>query len=838
MELPRGTVTLLFTDIEGSTRLLQELGTEAYVPALELHRKLLREAFGRHGGVEVEMQGDSFHYAFATALQGVAAAAEAQRALAECHWEQEPIRVRIGLHTGEPVVSGGLYAGLDVHQAARVMSAGHGGQVLLSDGTCAAVAGSLPDGFDLRDLGEHRLKDLSHPLRLHQLTAPGLREDFPPLATLYATNLPIPPTPFLGRERELAEVTAHLARADVRLLTLTGPGGTGKTRLAAQAAAAVAEGYRDGVWWVPLASLTDHRLVLQAAEEALGAEKPLPDHVGDRSLLLFFDNFEQVVEAAADVAGLLEACPNLDVLVTSREPLRIRAEHEYAVPPLAPDDAASLFAARAQAVVPGFEANGSVEEICRRLDHLPLAIELAAVRVRMLSAPALLERLERRLPVLTGGPRDVPARQRTLRGAIAWSHELLTPAERKVFARLAVFAGGCRLDAAEAVADADLDTLQSLVEKSLLRRSGDRFSMLETIREYAAEELTSLDPDGTTRRGHAAFYRHLAERAYADLRGPEQATLLELLAEEHDNLRAALATLVDRGKAEEAVSLVGALARFWTMRGHVGEGRRWLELVLGGTDVAPGRPRALRSLAILAMEQGDVAPAETAAAEALELDRAAGDEDGAAQSLGLLADVVAYRGDLPAAAALYEEAAESARRRGDRLELALSLYNLGHAARLQGDLDRAEGCFEDALALFRELEDALGEGGSLQGLVPIAVERGDPARAFSLLETAAALFRRIGSVGGLLDVLETLAGLFARTAAGEEAARLWGAHAALSAELGRDRAHALESAERDEAVAAARASLGEAAFEAAWAEGAAMTLDDAVSYALERSGVA
>ncbi|HEV8602830.1 MAG TPA: adenylate/guanylate cyclase domain-containing protein [Gaiellaceae bacterium] len=455
-ELPTGTVTLLFTDIEGSTRLLHELG-ERYADVLSEHRRVLREAFSRHGGVEVDTQGDAFFVAFARAGDAVAAAGEAQYALTN-----GPVRVRIGVHTGEPVVTEEGYVGADVHRAARIMGAGHGGQVLLPETTRQL----LDTTAELRELGDHRLKDLTAPQRLYQL-GDG---DFPPLRTLYRTNLPIQPTPLVGRERELEEAGA-LVRSH-RLLTLTGPGGSGKTRLALQLAAEAVAQFPDGVFWVPLQALRDPALVERAIGASVGADNGLIEHVANKRLLVLLDNFEQLIEAAPVVSSLLAGTLNAKVLVTTREPLHIEPEQRYQVEPLPDDDAAVLFVERAQAVILGFRPTQAVGEICRRLDGLPLAIELAAARVALLDPDELLARLDRRLPLLGSRSRDAPARQRTLRATIEWSHELLEPDEQELFCRLAVFRGSFSLEAAEAVCDADLDALESLVVKNLVRRWG------------------------------------------------------------------------------------------------------------------------------------------------------------------------------------------------------------------------------------------------------------------------------------------------------------------------------------------------------------------------------
>ncbi|HSI98081.1 MAG TPA: adenylate/guanylate cyclase domain-containing protein [Gaiellaceae bacterium] len=564
-DLPAGTVTFLFTDVEGSTKLLHELGAEGYAEALAEHRRVIREACAAQGGVEVDTQGDAFFFAFPTAPGALTAALEMTAALGS-----GPIRVRTGLHTGTPLLGEEGYVGPDVHRAARIAAAGHGGQVLVSQSAAALVEA------DLRDLGEQRLKDLSAPERIYQLGD----DDFPQLKTLHQTNLPIPATAFLGRERELSEVADLLSRADVRLLTLTGPGGTGKTRLAAQAAGAHAERYAAGVWWVPLAPLRDHALVLETAAQVLGAKNGVAEYVADRHMLLLFDNFEHVVEAASGVASLLTSCPNLELLVTSREPLHVTGEQEYPVPPLVHEEGVGFFLARARAVKPDFEANGSVSEICLRLDDLPLALELAAARVRALSPAQILERLEQRLPLLIAGARDAPERQRTLRGTIEWSHDLLTPEEQQLFRRLSVFAGGCTLEAAEEVSDADLAVLQSLIEKSLLRFSDERYWMLETIREFAGEQLGGSGEADELRRMHAGWFRALVGRVAPILYEPqttERLRALELLDVESDNLHAALEWAEEHGSDGAVEVLARALAWRWLEDGHISLGIALLE---------------------------------------------------------------------------------------------------------------------------------------------------------------------------------------------------------------------------------------------------------------------
>src|SRR6266480_115651 len=451
-KLPSATVTFLFTDIEGSTVLLHELGAEAYAEALAEHRRVLRTVFAAEDGVEVDTQGDAFFYVFADARAAVAAVAAANVAL-----EPGLIRIRMGLHTGEALLTGEGYVGEDVHLGARIAAAGHGGQVLLS----AATRALLDDG--VTDLGEHRLKDFAEAVAIFQLG----EERFPPLKTISNTNLPRPASSYVGRERETAEV-AELVRGH-RFVTLSGPGGSGKTRLSIEAASELVGEFKAGLFWIGLAVLRDPNLVLETVGQTLGAKDGLADHIGERELLLLLDNLEQVVEVAPELASLVEVCPNLHLLVTSRELLRVRGEVDYPVPPLAEPDGVELFCTRAQ-----LEPDETIAELCRSLDELPLALELAAARTSVLSPAQILARLSERLDLLKGG-RDAEARQQTLRATIEWSHDLLGDEEQRLFARLAVFRGGCTLEAAEQLAGADIDTLQSLVDKSLLRHTSERF---------------------------------------------------------------------------------------------------------------------------------------------------------------------------------------------------------------------------------------------------------------------------------------------------------------------------------------------------------------------------
>jgi predicted ATPase/class 3 adenylate cyclase len=524
-ELPTGTITLLFADIERSTALLREVGAERYGAALAEYRMLMRQAVISQGGVEVDTEGDGYFAVFPSARQAIAGVREAQAALAN-----RTFRVRMGLHTGEPLVVDDDYTGLDVHRAARIADAGHGGQVVLSQST----RDLLDPSETVRDLGRHRLKDLGEPVFVYQLGDGA----FPPLRGLNATNLPIQPTPLIGRERELEEA-GRLLRAQ-RFVTLTGPGGSGKTRLAVQIAADAAEDFPDGVVWVPLQSVRDPELVLPTIARALGTGETLGEELAERHFLLVLDNFEQVLPVSARVGNLAVQLPHVKLLVTSREPLHVAAEYEYPVVPLSEREAVTLFIERATAAKPDFTDGGAVTEICRRLDCLPLALELAAPLVKALSAAELLKRLEKRLPILTGGPRDAPERQQTLRATIAWSHELLTSDEQRAFARLAVFAGGCTLEAAEEVCEASFDTVAALIDKNLLRREGDRYQMLETIGEYALERLEESGELDELKRRHAEYYLEQARAVERLIRSPRAAGALDELERDHGNLSVAL----------------------------------------------------------------------------------------------------------------------------------------------------------------------------------------------------------------------------------------------------------------------------------------------------------
>ena len=811
--LPTGTVTFLFTDIEGSTRLLHELG-DAYADALAEHRRVLREVFARHGGVEVDTQGDAFFVAFGRASDALAAARESQTALAG-----SPVRVRMGLHTGEPLATDEGYVGIDVHRAARIGAAGHGGQVLVSQSTRDLCA---DNGF--RDLGEHRLKDLAAPERLYQL-GDG---DFPPLKTLYQTNLPIPATPFLGRECELQELQALISRPDVRLLTLSGPGGTGKTRLALQAAAEVAERFPDGLYWVPLASLRDASLVLDVAARALGAADGLVERIADKSLLLLFDNFEHLIEAAPELSNVLAACPNAQLVVTSRELLRLPGEQAYPVPPLEPGDGEALFIARARAAKPDFRTDGPVKDICAKLENLPLALELAAARVRVLSPDELLQRLSKRLDLLKGG-RGVDARQQTLRATIEWSHDLLDDHEQQLFARLAVFRGGCTIQAAEEVCDADIDTLQSLADKSLVRvREGDRFWMLETIREFALERLDSSGEADAIRRRHAHAFLALAESAdmTVEATAAGRGSRYEIVMREQANIRAALDWMLGADEIELAMQLAVALEHYWVSTSP-GEGTRLLaELLERGTEAtAELRVRVTRCLAGSTYIVGDFETGTRYIEQARAEYRRLGDDWGVAHMLQRLAVEAARASEFERARSLLEQS----------LSLDRGAFNEVGALMVFGELAFKEGRPEESIELLdrcaaraKEINWDWWQKNALQLAADYSLRLGRPDEAAPRLRESLVIARRLHDRQWLVFGLALSAWVAAARSQAERAGALWGA---VEAEAERGRIGQWET-ERDEYAGYVFAAAGPE-FESSRAEGRTMSLDEAVELALE-----
>ncbi len=911
--LPAGIVTFLFTDIEGSTRLAREF-PQAWPGVHSRHHALLQAAISAHHGHIFRIAGDEYDAAFQTARDAVEAALAAQLLLQNEDWgEVGAISVRMGLHTGPAQPHGSEYDGyLTLSHAKRLASAAYGGQVLLSQATETLLREAMPESVTLRNLGEHRLKDFEQGEPIYQLVDPDLRSEFPPLMTQKAppTNLPVQLTSFVGRSRELSEVKQLLSQG--RLLTLTGPSGSGKTRLALQVATELRGQFPDGVFFVPLAPVTDPALVASTIAQTLGLpETPgrsvvdtLKDDLRGQSALLLLDNFEQVLPAAPLVAELLAACPRLKSLVTSRAALRLSGEGEYPVPPLALPDltqlppaqtlaqypAIALFLQRAQAARPGFaltdDTARAVAEICVRLDGLPLAIELAAARLKLLPPRAMLARLERRLEFLTGGPRDLPARQQTLRGAIAWSYDLLDESEQAAFRWLAVFTGGCTLDAAEAVVGdlpdgvPLLDHLGSLIDKSLLQASDSpqgetRFGMLETLREFALEQLDSSGEGEALRRRHADFFLALTEQAAAHLETATQVEWVNRLEQEHDNLRLALQwSKTAAGAGDLCLRLASCLGLFWETRGYYSEGRERLaslletglaqqhtaararlltraaELAYRQSDYPatiayaqeslaiyrqvgdkPGVAAALLKLANAATEVGDYARASGYLGEALKLWRVLGDQHGIARALISLGWAALRPGDYRLAKARLEQALALSRQLGDTRSMGFELSGLGEIAMRQGDTQQAARLVQESLGLRRQLGNTWGIAVSLGLLGAIAMRQQDPERAGDRLSESLEIRREIGDLSGSAWCLERLAGVAQARGRIERAARLAGAAAGLRASI-RSVIDPVDRPEVEHQLASLRDALGETRFTALWEAGYRLSLDQAVEEAL------
>jgi predicted ATPase/class 3 adenylate cyclase len=827
--LPTGTVTLLFTDVEGSTKLLHALGASGYAEALAEHRRVLRSAFARYGGVEVDTQGDAFFFAFADARSGLAAAGEARQALGD-----GPISVRMGIHSGEPLKTEEGYVGVDVHRAARIAAAGHGGQVLVSVDTAALADGAAA----LVDLGEHRLKDLAAPERIYQL-GDG---DFPPLKTLSASNLPVPTTPFLGRKEELDAVSAMLRDPAIRMLTITGPGGIGKTRLALQAAAESSDTFLDGLWWVALAPMTDAtqvppdlaRTLGVREEEGVDVERAVAARLEGRRALVLLDNAEHLLPELAHTLGrLLAACDRLTVLVTSRERLQVSAEHVFAVPPLVADDAVSFFQDRAAALGISVERSETVAALCERLDRLPLALQLAAARLRTFSPEQLLDRLSGRLDLLKGN-RDLEPRQQTLRATLEWSHDLLTPDEQRFLRRLAVFAGGCTLAAAEAVAGVEVEVLESLVDKSLLQRRDDapepRFWMLESIWEFAAERLAASGEEHDLRFRHAEYFREHTARLAAELRSgePEEGPVA-LLEADIGNLRAAVEFALDTGDLEGVREITAALPMYWIVRGLYAEGRSWLERALALDEAEDDtRRRLLSALGTIAYAQGDhlaaVAASDEAAAVATRL-------GGATERFDLLREhaIAALRNnDLESAEALFRERLTLAIAVDNGVGMSACRLNLASIANKTGRHDRAETLLAENLPFVRSRGQARCEAHTLAQIAETTLfrDRAQDGAEDALLGATRA--RQIRDKPLTVYCLELFAVAAAARGDARRAATILAATEAAREEMG-------VGPDEDEAAARARAleliAEDGGVVEVAWAEGRRHDLASALELA-------
>jgi predicted ATPase/class 3 adenylate cyclase len=810
-DLPTGTVTFLFTDVEASTRLLREYG-EAYPALLGKYRRLLREAFRRHGGVEVDTQGDAFFYAFGRASDALAAAEEGHAAL-----ERTPVRVRMGVHTGEPVVTDDGYVGIDVHKAARIASAAHGGQILLSEQTARLV-----DNDGLNDIGLHRLKDLAVPERLYQLGPSA----FPPPRTLYPVNLPSATAALVGREREFVELV-ELLRAR-RFVTVTGAGGIGKTRLALEAALAVVDDFPDGVHWVPLEGLFDAELLLPSIASVLAAGPDIADHVGDKRMLLVLDNLEHLLPAAAlPLAELSARCPNLALLATSRAAIRVTAEREYALGPLAAADAAALFRDLAANAEP-FEA---VVAICERLDGVPLAVELAAARTRILSPEKLLQRLSNALPLLTGGARDAAERQRTLAATIAWSHDLLSADEQRLFARLAVFVGGFEVEAAEEVCGADLDALEHLVEKSLVTRADrDRIGMLQVIREYALERLDASGEAEDLRRRHAEYFLALATADSAIPRHRE--AWLDRVQRDHDNLHVALDWTAAAGRVALERRLAASLWPFWHVRGHYRDALARLErAILSSGERDEVWMQLAKGLVVCATRVGELERAEHWAGALLDVSRATDDDRAIANALQASAYVAGERDD-GRAADLLELALRHATRAGDELLLAKLTGSLGRTL-ASSEKTRARGLelLREGLARCRAVGDRESEAMLSWALTHAALTDGNVAEGRRLLEQTLTVVRELRFMQPLPGLLLWLATILVREGSIPEAVALVGTSEMLVAETGR----ALDREERarlEHVLSAAARSMHIEDQEALLRAGRGTTTDEAIESAL------
>jgi predicted ATPase/class 3 adenylate cyclase len=868
-------VSFLFSDVEGSTQLIHRLG-ERYSEALADQRKILQEAIEGEGGLVVETEGDATFAVFSLPPKAVAAAFAAQRNLATHDWpEGESVRVRIGLHTGEGKILGRGYVGLDVHRAARISAAAHGGQVLMSASTKGLVERALPEGARFLDLGEHRLKDLDDPEHLFQLFIPDLQADFPPPRTVEARahHFPAEMTSFVGREREVAEVKALIGRN--RLLTLTGSGGCGKTRLALKVASDLLTEFPDGVFFVSLSPLRDTALVVPTIAQTVGArERPdepvketLRQYLAPKELLLLLDNFEHLVDGAPIVTELLAAAPGVKALVTSREVLRLSGEREFAVPPLglpeldhAPSidflsryDAVALFIERAKAVDPRFpvteEAAPTLVEICVRLDGLPLAIELAAARARVFGPEALLARLEHSLALLRGGPRDLPARQQTLRATIGWSYDLLNDLERTLFRRLGLFVRGSTLEAAREVAASDgelgidlLEGLVSLVDKSLLLRElsdrGEpRFRMLETVREFARATLAEENELAEVARRHAEFFLRFAEEAEPQVLGSERVMWLDRVEQDHDNIRAALRWSVDSGNADIGMRIGGALWRFWLQRNHLREGRRWLEeiLALPGAKGSGHRMKAATALGGLAYWQSDYDAAGAAYRETLEISRAVGDVAGQASAQYNLGYIVTIAGDLNHAWELFSSARDIHRRLGDQAAYAYDGMALGLVAQIRQEWSTAKEVLAESIRLFRDLGDRWGLAQLLTAAGRAYREEEGFDRAEEIYREALAIFREAGDLSGVSMVLGATGALRVLHGQTETGLRIAAAGHALEENIGGRAPVALRAWEDARELAAG--VLEPTAIARAWSEGEALSLDAALSMMLEEGTV-
>lgn len=922
LEIFDKVVTLLLTDIEGSTSLWEQ-NPEAMANALAHHDDILRHALEAHHGTIFKTAGDAFFTSFEEPAFALAAAIDAQCALQQINWQnyglktETGIRVRMVLQTGEVQQRNNDYFGPTFNRAARILSAGHGGQILISASTQKLLRSNLPPNVKLRDLGLRRLKDLSQPEQIYQVVAEGLRADFPPLKTLdnRPTNLPAPPTSFIGREQQVEQVRDLLRQPEVRLLTLTGPGGTGKTRLSIESAGGLLDDFEHGIFFVALATLSDPALFFSTIAQVLSIkessgssiEKSLKDFLRDHQILLVLDNFEQLLDAASLVTELLAAAPNLKVLVSSREALFVYGEQEYEVPPLAlpdlenlPDldgliqnEAVSLFVQRAKSVKFNFKLTSgnaaTIARLCVRLDGLPLAIELAAVRSRQFTPEEMLEQLDKALgaglDLLSQGPRDLPNRQRTLRGAIDWSYQLLDETEKRLFERLGVFNGGWSATAAYAICQdifaeqpentvdpkspgqvwlALWTSLSSLSDKSLIHQpeidpvqaeavdqgfsdNYQNFSMLETICEYAVEKLAQRGELTETQRRHVAYYLELAETAAPELRGPQQVEWVKRLEAEHNNMQAALGWLLHRSETNEpetddlemALRLAIALRWFWQLRGYLSEGRSWLQTAFA-QDLAKIadtiKAKAFTNAGILAWLQADYTEAKNLLVRSLGLQSQLDDKVELMSTLGTLGNLELAQSYYTEAKFYYQECLTLQREFGNKLGIAITLGNLGSTALYEGNYAQAEPFFVEALELQRELINKEGIATILLNLGCVMLYLGQYERGLKFLYESLELFRELGDQSGVIEVLEGLAGIAGAQWQASRAAQLFGAAEKMRANIGAPLSPS-DTLFYQPITEMTRVLLGEEDFEKFWATGRAMNQEQAIAFALDKTPI-
>lgn len=862
-----GIVTFMLTDVEGSTRMWRDR-PEAMLSAMGRHHEIVHGIVGDWSGVlpRDQGEGDSVFAVFGRATDAVAAAIEIQRTLDREPWPGDlKIRIRMSLHTGEAEVRNGNYFGSAVSKTARLRALASGGQVLLSGAAFEIVADSVGDETELLDLGSHLLKDFHRSERVHQLCHPDLPVDFPPLQArdVPPNNLPTLLTTFVGRRQEMEAVEKLVLQS--RLVTLTGAGGCGKTRLAIEAAKEVLESFEGGVHVVDMANLQDPSLVIPTIAKDLGVHETrgqsvmesLKQFLRGKRFLLIVDNFERVLAAAPDLVDLLSSSSELNVLATSRSSLRLSGEREFQVPPLgisdeAPADfaaspAVELFVERAQAAAFVFDPSPTdleiVADICRRLDGLPLAIELAAAQVKLLPLTALRDRLQTKPDALRAGVRDLPTRQQTLRNLIDWDYEMLPGLEQALFRRLSVFAGGFTFEAAAEVGAREAETdvvegLGSLVDKSLLRHGASdegepRFWMLQTIRDYALDALSSAGEADTVYESHARHYLRLAEESEEHLRGRDQIAWLSRLDLEHDNMGTALRWSGSHEDPALQMRLIGALSVFWSLRGYLSEAWRWIEPALerSSGDTSAARARVLSGAGQIMRAYGDYKRARSLLVECLSLWRQLNDERGVADTLRDLGNLHFDKGDLKGASNLYEESLGISRQLGDDFGVAQALNNLGVAIQFAGDLEPALERMTESRNLFEKVGDKQGMARAVMNQGSVNRDLGRLDAAVDFLVDSLLIWRELGDRWDATDCLEDLASTLLLQGRFESAATMYASAASLRDEIGAKRAP-FENRVHEERVQSLKEGLSEAEFAAAWQAGGAMGLKEAVDYAV------